>query len=90
MVDKLKWLVEHGYMDVVDGVPWTTREGTSLLCKVDAPRLQGVSDLAEAFSADNVLSRDMRRGLKENAAAYGTYDAIELLWMLAQRQEAKR
>lgn len=90
MVDRLKWLVEHGYMDVVDGVPWTTREGTSLLCKVDVSRLQGVSDLVEAFSADNVLSRDMRRGLKENAAAYGTYDAIELLWMLAQRQETKR
>lgn len=90
MVDRLKWLAEHGYMDVVDGVPWTTREGTSLLCKVDVSRLQGVSDLVEAFLADNVLSRDMRRGLKENAAAYGTYDAIELLWMLAQRQETKR
>lgn len=90
MVDKLNWLVEHGYVDVVDGVPWTTRKGTSLLCKVDAPRLQGVSDLVEAFSADNALSRDMRRGLKENAAAYGTYDAVELLWMLAQRQEAER
>lgn len=25
-----------------------------------------------------------------NAAAYGTYDAVELLWMLAQRQEAER
>ncbi|MCB4887358.1 hypothetical protein KZO96_05700 [Bifidobacterium pseudocatenulatum] len=46
--------------------------------------------LVEAFSADNALSRDMRRGLKENAAAYDTYDAVELLWMLAQRQEAKR
>lgn len=90
MVDRLKWLVEHGYMDVVDGVPWTTRKGTSLLCKVDVSRLQGVSDLAGAFSADNVLSRDMRRGLKENAAAYGTYDAVELLWMLAQRQGAER
>lgn len=90
MVDRLNWLVEHGYMDVVDGAPWTTRKGTSLLCKVDVPRLQGVSDLAGAFSADNVLSRDMRRGLKENAAAYGTYDAVELLWMLAQRQGAER
>ncbi len=90
MVDRLKWLVEHGYMDVVDGVAWTTRKGTSLLCKVDVSRLQGVSDLVEAFSADHVLSRDMRRGLKETAAAYGTYDAVELLWMLAQRQEAKR
>ena len=50
MVDRLKWLVEHGYMDVVDGVPWTTRKGTSLLCKVDVSRLQGVSDLVEAFS----------------------------------------
>ena len=90
MVDKLKWLVEHGYMDVIDGVPWTTVKGTSLLCKVDVSRLQGVSDLVEAFSADNVLSCDMRRGLQENAAAYDTYDAVELLWMLAQRQEAKR
>ena len=77
MVDKLNWLVEHGYVDVIDGVPWTTRKGTSLLCKVDVPRLQDVSDLVEAFSADNALSR-------------GTYDAVELLWMLAQRQEAKR
>lgn len=90
MVDKLKWLVEHGYMDVIDGVPWTTVKGTSLLCKVDVSRLQGVSDLVEAFSADNVLSRDMRRGLKENAAAYGTYDTVELLWMLAQREETKK
>lgn len=90
MVDKLKWLVEHGYMDVIDGVPWTTVKGTSLLCKVDVSRLQGVSDLVEAFSADNVLSRDMRRGLKENAAAYGTYDTVELLRMLAQREETKK
>lgn len=31
MVDKLNWLIEHGYVYVVDGVPWTTGEGTSLL-----------------------------------------------------------
>ena len=74
---KHDWLVEHGYIDYIDGMQVLSADAVSILSGVPASKIKGA---VEDGIVPNELVYEMKTKARYVKERYGTNDLVEILY----------
>lgn len=74
---KHDWLVEHGYIDYIDGMQVLSSRAVSILSGVQASKIKGA--VKNGF-VSNEVTYEMKRKARSVKERYGTNDYVEILY----------